>query len=224
MKELLTICALLLLSNIQINGQILEREANMSLGVQPASQVQLDDISPNDALKLWKTYFKEYGKIKRNKKADEYYSTGVKVNRIYDISKIDVYTRFEERGNSTMMTIWVDLGMAFVNSREYASEYRGLVEILEEFKIQTKEYIVGKELKEAEKGLVVYEKRLEKLEKSKLKLHEKIADYHEKIIKAEEDVEENREEQIKSKLDIDRQIEVLKEIQNRFESIQKEGI
>jgi len=181
------------------------------------------DVSPKEALKLWKDYFKEYGKLKRNKKAKEYYSTGVKINQIYEVSKIDVFNRFEERGNSTIMTIWVDLGMAFVTSSDYPSEYRGVVQVLEEFSLQTKEYVVGKEMKDAEEDLVKFEKKLEKLEKSNLKLHEKISDYHEKIVEAEGNIEENKKEKLKTKMDIDNQISVLKEIQFKLESIRKES-
>lgn len=219
MKRIIILCVVTLFYASSMYSQVLETESNMSLGVQVSNEVILDDISPKEALKLWKDYFKEYGKLKRNKKANEYYSTGVKINRIFTATKIDFYTRFEDRGSSTTMTAWVDLGMAFVNSAEYPNEYKAVVQILEEFRILAREYVVGEELKVAEKDLDSMKKDLTKLEKENVKLHEKIDDYEQKILEAKSNISDNRFSQDEKRVEIERQVETLKEIQIRLESI-----
>lgn len=219
MRSILIFCITSFILSSSIKAQVMETESNMSLGVQVANEVVLEDISPKEAFKLWKDYFKEYGKIKRNKKANEYYSTGVKINRIFSASKIDFYTRFEERGSSTTMTAWVDLGMAFVNSEEYPSEYKAVVQMLEEFRIIAREFVVGEELKLAEKDLDKMKKELAKLEKDKVNLHQKIEDYMERIRNAENQIVDNRISQDEKRKDIERQLDILKEIQIRLKSI-----
>lgn len=200
-------------------GQILETEANMSLGVQSANEIILDDIDPGDAYKLWKEYFKKFGKIKRNKKANEYYSTGVRINKIFTASNIDVYTRFEERGSSTTMTMWVDLGMAFVNSKVYPTEYKAVVDMMDEFRVEANIFTIQKELDAAEKGMDKMKKDLVKLEKSNIKLHDKIASYEDKIYEAKNEISENLVSQDDKKIEIDRQLDVLKTIQQRMKNI-----
>jgi hypothetical protein len=200
-------------------GQIYETESNMSLGVQSANEVILDDIQPNEAYKLWKDYFKKYGKIKRNKKANEYYSTGVRINKIFTASNIDVYTRFEERGSSTMMTMWVDLGMSFINSKGYPTEYKAVVEMLDDFRVEANLYMVQKDLDAAEKELGMMKKDLVKLEKINIKLHDKIDNYENKIVDTKKDINQNLVGQEDKKIEIDRQLETLKMIQKRMKQI-----
>lgn len=223
MKALIAIFSLLLFS-FSINAQILEKESNMSLGVQTGNEVILDDISAKVAANLWEDYFKDKyrEKVKRNKKANEYYTTGVRINRIYSVSNIDIYSKFDERGSSCVMSLWVDLGMAFVNSAEYNTEYKAIVEMMEDFRVFARTYVVQEEYDNAEKTLEKMKKDLDKLEKQNGKLHDKIASYEEKILEAKDNISLNEVEQEDQKISIDRQIEVLKEIQTRLSSIKKQ--
>lgn len=224
MRAIVVITGFFLAVSVGLNAQIIEKEANMSLGVQMSNQVMLDDINDNDAADLWEDYFEgRYdGKVKRNRKADEYYVTGVRINSIFTVSNIDVYVKFEERGSNTQMTLWVDLGMAFVNSVEYPTEYKGVVDLLEDFRIYARTYAVNEELENAEDDLESLKKDLDQLESKNAKLHEKIDDYQQKIIDAKAEIEQNLLDQDEKRQAIDRQIEVLKEIQVRLESIKKQ--
>jgi hypothetical protein len=191
----------------------------MSLGVQTGQEMVLEDISPKDAYDLWKDFFKEYGKVKRNKKAKEYYSTGVKIHQIYIRSNIDVYTKFEERGSNTTMTLWVDLGMAFVNAKDFPKEYQGTIELMDDFRISVKKHVINEELKDQEDALEKIKKSLAKLERENEKLHDKIVDYEQKIVEAREDIEKNLVDQDQKRMEIDAQLEVLKAIQERLKNI-----
>jgi hypothetical protein len=207
-----------------LQAQILEKEANMSLGVQMGNEVILVDIEAKDAGDLWEDYFKDRydEKVKKNRKADEYYVTGVRINSIFSVSNIDVYTKFEERGSNTVMTFWVDLGMSFVNSEDYPTEYKGVIDLMEDFRIHARTWAVNEELEDAEGVLEDYKKDLDKLEKNNAKLHERIADYEQKIVEAKADIEQNLIEQEETRMSIDRQVQVLKEIQMRMESIKQQ--
>ena len=221
MKTIFSVLVLLLFSSQILRAQIIEKESNMSLGVQTGNQLILDDVSVKDAEKLWEDFFKEYGKVKRNRKADEYFSTGVRVNRIFTVSNIDVYAKFEERGSSSVMTLWVDLGMAFVNSKDYPTEYKGVVDLMDEFRIYARTYVVKAEYEDAEKALENLKKDLNKLVKQKGDLEDDIAKYEQKIREAKDDIIKNMQDQESQKMAIDKQIEVLKQVQDRLEAIRK---
>lgn len=224
MKNLIFLIAGFFIFSTPVKAQILEKDSNMSLGVQTGNEVILTEIEDKDAAKLWKAYFEDRfdGKVKRNRKADEYYVTGVRINSIFSVSNIDVYTKFEERGSNTLMTLWVDLGMSFVNSADYPTEYQGTIALLEDFRIYARTYAVNKEYEAAEKVLEDLKKNLDKLEKQNGRLHKKIDDYQEKILEARADIEQNLVDQDEMKLSIDRQIEVLKQIQVKQNEIKKE--
>ena len=221
MKSFYSICVLIFLFSGTISAQILEKDSNMSLGVQTGNEMILDDVQVKVAEDLWEDFFKEYGKVKKNKKANEWYTTGVRINRIFSVSNIDVYVRFDERGSSSVMTMWVDLGMAFVNSKEYATEYKGVIDMMEEFRIYARTYVVEKEYKEAEKELENMKKELNKLEKKNGDLHDDITKYEEKIREAKDAIVTNLQDQETQKKSIDKQIDVLKQVQVRLESIRK---
>jgi hypothetical protein len=225
MRTLMSLLIMVVLLNTNLFGQIIEKESKMSLGVQVGNEVILDDVDPKDAVDIWEEYFKDLydEKVKRNKKADEYYTTGVRINSIFTVSKIDVYSKFEGYRNGTRMIIWVDLGMAFVNSADYPSEYNGVVKLLEDFRIHAKSVVVTNEYDEAEKNLDKLKKDLDKLEKNNSKLHDKISDYEQKIVEAENDIKQNLIEQDDKRIEIDKQIDLLKEIQIRLENIRKQG-
>jgi CII-binding regulator of phage lambda lysogenization HflD len=223
MRKIIFLLTGFLFFNFPLDAQILEKESNMSLGVQRGNEMILIDIEDKEAADLWEEYFEDRydGKVKRNRKADEYYVTGVRINSIFSVANIDVYTKFEERGSNTMMTLWVDLGMSFVNSTDYASEYQGVIDLMEDFRIYARTYAVNKEYEEAEEVLEDLKKDLDKLEKQNGKLHEKIDDYEQKILEAKADIEQNLLDQEGKKLSIDQQIEVLKQIQIKQEDIKK---
>lgn len=223
MRKLVFLLAGFLILNLPLDAQILEKDSNMSLGVQRGNEVILTDIEDKEAADLWEDYFEDRydGKVKRNRKADEYYITGVRINSIFSVSNIDVYTKFEERGSNTMMTLWVDLGMSFVNSTDYTTEYQGVIDLMEDFRIYARTYVVNKEYEEAEKELEGMKKDLDKLEKQNGRLHKKVDDYQQKILEAKADIEQNLVDQDEMKLSIDRQIEVLKQIQVKQANIKK---
>jgi len=223
MRTLVLIISLFLFNHIGLSAQILEKESNMSLGVQTGNEVILTEIEAKDAAKLWGTYFKdEYDeKVKRNRKADEYYTTGARINSIFSVSKIDVYSKFEERGSNTVMTLWIDLGMAFVNAADYPTEYQGVLDLMEDFRVFARKFVVNEEFEAAEKELDKMKKDLDKLEKKNGRLHEKVADYETKIVDTKSEIEQNLIDQEENRISIDQQIEMLKQIQIRLESIKK---
>jgi len=204
-----------------VYAQITEGQNNMSLGVQNSLETVLDDVLAGDAVKLWTDHMKQFGSVKKNKKADEYYITGVKINQISLGSNVDVYARFVERGSSCTMIVWTDLGTAFVNSKDHPKEFAGFKAFLDEFKLKAKKHSVQKEIELADKDLKKLQKEQDGLFKDNQKLHEDIKKAEDKIAKAKEDIKTNLKDQEAKKMELDKQLEFLKSIQKKLEALGK---
>ncbi len=201
-------------------GQVKEKQINLSLGVQPCLSTNIDNIKEKKIAKLWKKFFKPYGKVKRNKRAKEYYSTGVTVNRIKSGDPVDVYIKFVEAADGINMNLCLDLGTSFVG-KDTPQEYKGAENVVNEFVVYVKESQLKDELEDAEDDLSHLEKSLKSARKKNKKLHRNIEKYKQKIIKAEEDIEKNKDKQEDLKKNIKLQTDKVKELQNDIKALKK---
>lgn len=221
MKNLVLFVTVIFFNLQFVSGQIKEGQNNMSLGVQNSLETVLEGVTVNEAVKLWTDHMKQYGSVKRNKKADEYFTTGVKIGQISQSSKVDVYARFTERGSNSTMLIWVDLGTAFIGSKENPKEYDGLMDFMKDFKLQATKFAIQKELDQTDKDLKKMQKELEGLYKDNQKMHDDIKKAEERIAKAKEDIKTNLKDQEGKKLEIDKQMELLKSTQKKMDALGK---
>ena len=219
MKKIYTLLIALLIVG-QSFGQIKEKQVNISLGVQPCLTSNIDNIKAKNAAKLWKKFFKPYGKVKRNRKAKEYFSTGVKVNRIKSGDPVDVYMKIVEATNGVNLNLCIDLGTAFV-SKDMQEEYTGAEKLLDEFLIYVRGYQLNEKLDEEEDILKDLESELKSKRKKNKKLHSSIEKYKQKIVEAEENIEKNLQEQEDLKKSIELQNEKVKQVQEDIEKLKK---
>ncbi|HHH54102.1 MAG TPA: hypothetical protein ENK91_10615 [Bacteroidetes bacterium] len=220
MKTIYSFLIILFLSKF-ISAQVVEKQMNISLGLQPCLTTTVEGIDNKEVAKLWKKFFKEYGKVKKNSKAREYYSTAVRVNRIKSGDPIDVYAKFDEFGADTKISLCFDLGTAFLSKDEFPEEYYGGEEFVNEFKVYVQKYIVGNKLKEEEKKLDKLDKELKNTVKSNKKLHDKIAMYKDKIKKAESEIELNLQKQDQLKKQMEEQSDKVRDVQAELNSMGK---
>jgi hypothetical protein len=177
------------------------------------------EIDDSETAKLWKKFFKDYGKVKKNRKAKEYYSTGVRVGRIKAGDPIDVYAKFVEFENGVDINLCFDLGTEFLNSKTTPNEYNGAEKLINEFVVYVKRYIVGEKIKKEEKELKKIEANLKSARKKNKKLHDKIENYQKNIEKAEDDIKENILLQEELKVKVQEQANKLKEVQREMDGI-----
>ncbi len=219
MKKIYTLLVALLVVG-QSFGQIKEKQVNISLGVQPCLSSSIDDIKSKTVVKLWKKFFKPYGKVKRNRKAKEYYSTGVKVNRIKTGDPVDVYMKIVEAADGVNLDLCIDLGTAFV-SKDMQDEYAGAENLMKEFLVYVDKYKLEEKLEEEEDKLKDLESDLKSKRKKNKKLHSSIEKYKQKIIEAEQDIEKNLQEQEDLKKTIELQNEKVKQVQKDIDNLKK---
>jgi predicted RNase H-like nuclease (RuvC/YqgF family) len=216
------IFALLFMPLFIMAQEVVETETTMSLGRQNSFMITIEGADKDMIEDEWKDYIKEYGKVKKNKKAKEQYIVDAKIPIIYGSAPIDVYSKIEERKDQATLYFWVDLKGGFIVSDEHPREAENVRGFLNDFWVIVKKKVIREELKEAEKELEKQEKELKKLEDKNKDLHEDIEEYNDKVRKAEMDIEENLRTQDDSKLGIEEQKKAVQEVVERLNNVGRE--
>ena len=201
---------------------VTESETTMSLGRQNSFMVTVEGADKDMLEDEWKDYIKEYGKIKKNKKAKEQYIVDAKIQVIYGSNPIDIYSKIEERKGQASLYLWVDLKGGFLVSDEHPKEADNARMFLEDFYVVVRKKVIAEELKEGEKAMEKLEKELSKLEDKNKDLHNDIEDYKDKIRKAEMNIEENLRYQDDKRVEIESQKKVVEEIVERLNNVGRE--
>lgn len=199
-----------------------ETSRSMSLGAQNAFFIDIEGVDAKLTSKVWKKFFKEYGKVKYNKRGKEFYSSDVTVGVINGNKPLNVYAAIDEGSGQSTMYMWVDRGGEFVNSSDHASEAQGAKNILRDFRLAVLKKDYEKKIKNQEKEVKKAKKLLVRLEKKNKKLHQDIAKYKEKIAKAEKDIENNVSEQASQKETIENEERKLSKLTEYKNSLGKE--
>lgn len=220
MKTITTFIIAMIFASI-LPAQLVERQTNISLGMQPCISTNVKDLKNKEVEKLWKDYFEKYGKIKYNSKAKEYYSAGVRINRLKSGDPVDVYAKFTELADGTRVEIAFDMSSGFLNSKDYPAEYKGGEEFVKDFAIYVEKYKVEQRLKEEEKNLEKLGGKLDSAKKENKNLHEKIISFEEKIKQAEVDIKTNELLQNDLEKQITTQAAKLKSVQQEYNNIGK---
>ena len=96
----------------------------MSLGVRNALVLDIPDTEANFVEKLWKKYVKTYGgKTKKVRSSDEIFTDDADVVALGGANSVDLYALVEELGNGSSLSMWVDLGGAFLASDTHSDRY-----------------------------------------------------------------------------------------------------
>lgn len=200
---------------------ISEHDMSMSLGKQTTFSIDIDGADEDMVRDVWKKYIKDYGKSKRNKKANEYYVIGAKVPMIAGSNELDLYIKFEGRVGHTTASLWIDNGGSFINSNEHPKAAQGAEEFLSEFYLVVKKKAITEEMKEQEKELNKLDKTLRKLEKKNTGYHKDIEKAKERIEKAEKNIEQNLKDQEDQRILIEQQKKVIEEVIERLNNLGK---
>jgi len=201
----------------QLSAQVSEREVELSLGMQYAFVQQHPNANEKMVSKIWEKKMKEYGKVKRNKKAKEWNCLGCTVPGISGTT--NVYFKVEEGKGQTTSYTFFDDGTKFICSENAPEEASNLGKTLVHLSYAVETEVITKALEEEENNLKDRNKEQEKLEKKNQDLHKEIEKYEEKIAKAQREIEKNLEEQTKKKEEIEVQMGVVKGVTERLNSV-----
>jgi cell division protein FtsB len=210
---------LFLLSFVTLNvySQCQEVKQQMSLGIQSGIQVTIPEAEPKFIDKVWKKYTKEYGKLSKNKKADEEFIEGAVIQTINGKNPMNIYISTEKN----QIVAFFDNGSGFINSTDYPNEAKSAIEFMTEFGHEVKREIIREELEKEESILKKNQKELEKLKKDNIDLHKDIENYKLKIKKAESDLVTNGKDQERSTATIESQTKIVESVVTKLNNVGK---
>ena len=155
---------LLLVINLQIlSAQTSEVNQSMSLGTQNGIKVSIENTDAKYIEKVWKKFSKDFGKVKENKKAGEYYITDASVKSIRP-EALDLYASAMDN----QIIVFFDLKNSFLNSKDNPSEYSAAQKMVQEFGYEVQREKIREELEEETSKLNKSQKGFDKLKKENL--------------------------------------------------------
>ena len=197
-----------------------EGERAMSQGSKNALTIDLPKTSAKFAEKLWKDYVKQFkGDTKKEKKTDEWFTDNAMISGIGGANTVDMYAKFSESNDVTTLGLWIDLGGAYVGSKEFKDKYAETEKILTGFATIVQREQTKMQLDEQNDALKKLEKQQKNLEKDNSGLHTDIENWKKKILKAEDDIKVNEKTQVDTKQKIETQKKLVEEVQKKLNAM-----
>lgn len=197
-------------------GQITEAKKLMSQGEQNALIVTLPDTEEKIVSKEWESFIKDHkGKIRKIKKSSEIFADDAKLEDISN-NTVDVYALVSQRGDNTELTVWYDLGGAYLNSETHPDQYKSAMNMLNDFSgIVSKTYIANI-LQEEQKKLKDMEGALKDAEKSKENSLKDIEKFEQKIEEAKSNIKSAEAQKEEIMKEIESQKMVVKKVKTQL--------
>lgn len=208
---------LLLLINLQLlHAQTSEVNQSMSLGTQNGIKVSLENADAKYIEKVWRKFSKDFGKVKENKKAGEYYITDASVKSIRP-EAMDLYASVMDN----QIVVFFDLKNSFLNSKDHPSEYAAAQKMVQEFAYEVQREKIREELEEENDKLKKSQRGYDKLKKENTGYHKDIDEAKAKIKKAEQNIVDNEKEQVNAEAELKALHEIIQKIMERLDSVGK---
>lgn len=222
MKKLLTLSFIMVMAvSISFGQFIKEGRASMSEGSYNALSMELRKTEKKDVDKAWAKFASKTfkgGKTSYNKKIDETF-TDNGMNRSMGDNDMDVYSKVSQSGENTILTVWIDLGGAYLSSEMHPDQYVAAEKVILDFALSVSKAMLEEQLKEEEKVLKKFEGDLKKLEKDNDGYHRDIVKARELIAEREADIEQNLQDQANKEAEIDTQKQVVNKVEEKIDSI-----
>ena len=205
-------------------AQIIEEVRSMSQGSNNSLSIDIPEADLKLTKKLWGKYLKanaKGGKTKSEKKTGVSFTDNAEVVAIGGANTVDIYARFTAVGANTNVTVWYDLGGAYLSSDMHGDKYTEGEKFLMRFALAVVIETTKLELKEEEKKAKGLAKDLANLEKKKAAYHKEIEVAENKIRQAKGNIETNIKEQEATNTAISDQDSVIDEVKKRLEDLEK---
>jgi dihydroxyacetone kinase DhaKLM complex PTS-EIIA-like component DhaM len=210
--RILIVLILSILFNPFGQAQIMESAKVMSQGDNNALTVKLPDTEVKVVEKEWESFIKGYkGKLRKIKKSSEIFADDAKLENISS-NTVDVYALVSERGEDTELSVWFDLGGAYLNSETHPEQYNHAKVMLNDFLGKVSKTYIANLLNEEEKKMKDLEGVLKDIEKSSANSVKDIEKFEEKIQEAKANIEKCKSDKEGALKDIDAQKAVIKKV------------
>ena len=222
MKTILSYAVLLiLLVSTTLSAQTSTERKTMSEGVYEAIVIQIPDLEPKIVSDLWTEFTKDFYDVrtKYNRKTKEYFSDDAEIAAIGKGNTVDIYTNVESKGNGSEVSVWFDLGGAYLSAREHSDRHLEAEKMMLRFGLEAAKEKVRLDIKAQEKDLDNLMGDLKKLENDKERLQREIEKAQEAIARAEKGLEENADEQENKNAEIKAQEELIEATKRKLKDL-----
>ena len=200
-------------------GQAKETMREMSQGIQNALILEVSSTTEKFSKNAWEDYIKKYGKTKRNKKFDEWFTDNASISSINESGPTDIYMQIIQSGNTTTFYLFADAGAGFVSKEKGMSQYSGASKFLYDFGVSLRKALVNEDLKKEKEKKDDLEDLKKKLVRTNEKLHKEITEAKELISENEKKIELNIKDQEKNKMDIEGQLKIIDGVMKKLSEI-----
>ena len=213
MKQITLFLAFMVFGISASFAQIKETSAPMSKGTNNAFSLELRTTIQKDVEKSWEKYMKDFkGKVKKDKKSGQIFADNSRLENMSS-NTVDVYSTVKQSGDNTILTVWYDLGGAYLNSAMHGDKIAAVEKMLNDFALSVSVASVEEDLKVQQKVLKDLDKDQKGLVKDKENHESEIAKCEEKILAAKEAIKLNLEAQTKKQVAIEIQKKVIMDIE-----------
>lgn len=193
LKSIIVLIAVLAFNQLAAQ-EIEEMVLPMSDGDKNALVLTLSKTDAKEVEKTWLKFIKDYdGKTKKkNKKTGEIFTDNASIETMSK-NTVDIYTLIKSKNDGSEMTVWFDLGGAYLSSTMHPESYQVAQEMLA---VYAKTISVGmaEEALKVEKEVLAKEgDKLKKLDENEADMKKSIVDYQAKIKALEMEIEKNNE-------------------------------
>jgi hypothetical protein len=164
-----------------------EGAAIMSRGSQNALSVVIPKADAKTVGKEWKSTLKDWNAKVKEKKG-EIFADNARIKELSDNNTIDIYSLATDTKEGALLTVFFDLGGAFLSSAQHADKFRTAENLVYQFAVTQEKQVVGVEI-------VVGEKLLKKLQDEQIDLQAK----HSTLLK---EIARNKEIIVQKQLEI----------------------
>jgi hypothetical protein len=193
---LLSICVY-----FQTLAQLRETSAPMSQGNNNAILLELDYLDAEKVSDEFEKYVEDF-KAKTKKKKGEIFADNAQIKSIGGNNTIDIYAKAEKGVGKTVLTVWFDLGGAYLSAKTHPDKYIEAEKWLREFSKRMVKKSIEDELKAEQKKLEALQDEQKDLVRDKEKLDKGIVDGEKNIKEMENKINQTKQNIEKSKQDI----------------------
>lgn len=220
-KAILLLFLFVFVACVFATAQVRESRRTMSQGSNNAMVLSLPDVEEKFIKKLWQDYIDDFYDVKTKKvrKAKEYLSDNAEIASIGGNTPIDIYAYFEGDQEDVELTVWFDLGGAYLSSTDHPDRYKEAEKMLMRFALEVAKESTKLELEDQEDMLKDLEKYLAKLKKDNDRYHRTIENAQKKIAEAEADIEQNEKDQLDAQAKIAEQLKAVEAVRKKLNDL-----
>ena len=223
MKTILSSLSLMILVFLttSLYAQTSVERKTMSEGIYEAIVIQIPGLDDKVVSDLWTDFTKDfYGvRTKYNRKTKEYFSDDADIAAIGLGNTFDMYATVEENRDGSELSVWIDLGGAYLSAREHSDRHLEAEKMLLRFGLEAAKESIRIDIKAQEKALDGLMGDLKKLENDKSRFERDIERAQEAIARAEEGLEQNAQSQENKNAEIKAQEELIEATKRKLKDL-----